>query len=232
MTIDRIPRRQRHRPKCLADCLRVRRRGCGERVRLVAMASVVSTRTRRHKGTEVPIPCRVQIDGGTPQVVNPVGTVIFQITPTATTAVRINDIRLQSTTPGVSVLNPAYASIQQSILLQFGVYSVTPATGGLTPTPLPTDDVLIGEYNPSTSFRTFTSALGNGFLPMMAWQWNYLEEFTLRPSVGYLSVDRVSPQGADSLAVKSPAVWALIMPAPSGQFAFSMTGSVEFTEDH
>jgi hypothetical protein len=175
----------------------------------------------------VPIQCRVQIDGGTPQVVNPVGTVIFQITPTATTAVRILDVQLQTNQFGpitnLPIIPPGPSS-QQAVFLQLGSYSIAPSSsGGLTPLAVPADDGLVGLYTPSTTFRTLTTNVGIGFIASSGYQWNTADPFGRH-------------QGADfNQGIQSPAVWALIMPAlfiPSGQLPFTITGFVDFAEDH
>jgi len=169
----------------------------------------------------------VQIDGGTPQVINPVATVIFQITPTASTAVRILDIQLQTNqfgpTTNIPIIPPGPSS-EQVIFLQLGTYSIAPSSsGGLTPLAVPADDTLVGLYTPSTTFRTLSPNMGIGFLPSSGYQWNTGRSFGDDQGFSF-------DQG-----IKSPAVWALIMPAlfiPPGQRPFSISGFVDFTEDH
>jgi hypothetical protein len=175
----------------------------------------------------MPILCRVQIDGGTAQVVNPVATVIFQITPTASTAVRIINVELQSNqfgpTENLPKIPPGPSS-QQVIFLQLGTYSGAPSSsGGLTPLAVPADDALVGLYTPSTTFRTLSPNMGTAFIPSSAYQWNTADPFGYHQGFSF-------DQG-----IKSPAVWALIMPQqfiPSGQRPFSITGFVDFIEDH
>jgi hypothetical protein len=192
----------------------------------------------------MPQTCRVDITGGTPQVINPVGTIIAQITPAANVAVRILNIEIQSNQynpPQNLPMSPGSPTVEQAIFLQWGIYAAFPSSsGGLQPLAVPTDEVLQGLYSPSTLFRTVTTNLGGGFAPSRGFIWNTTRNFSScwdsasgsdSPNSSRRSLDG----GAYGQAVKAPAVYALIMPGayiPPLQQPFNITGYIEFSEDH
>lgn len=155
----------------------------------------------------MPVPCKISIDGGTPQSITAAATVILQGTNSSAKPVRLKRIQLQSSNTG---------STQQVVTLSLGYYATGTAAGS-TPVAVPVDEGLTGVYTPSTVFKAITTTLGTTFTNKMTWQWNTANPFDI--------VD-----GLQELQDEFPAakVWALILPtAPT---AFNLTGTVNFEE--
>jgi hypothetical protein len=155
----------------------------------------------------MPIPCKVSIDGGTPQSITAAPTVIIQGTNSASKPVRAKRIEMQSSNTGSS---------QQVITVSLGFYA-TGTAGGSSPAAVPVDEGLTGVYTPSTTFKSITTTMGTTFTNKQSWQWN-----TANPFDEMLGLPELQHEWPVSK------VWAIILPtAPT---AFSLTGTVFFEE--
>jgi hypothetical protein len=177
------------------------------------------------------VPCIVSIDGGTPQLLNPVGTVILQGTTSATTPLRILRFELAPSQIGGSL--SVYPASNVSLTVQFGYYSVGQATGGLTPVGIPINEGLLGLYTPQTSFVAMTTSLGAAFVPLYSWFWDNSRVF------GLFDAFRVNGPGSPTFdtatQVKQSLVWAFVIPAQfisPLQQPFYVTGTLAFEEFH
>lgn len=155
----------------------------------------------------MPIPCKVSIDGGTPQSITAAATVILQGTNSAAKPIRLKRIQMQSNNTG---------STQQVVTVSLGYYA-TGTAGGTTPVAVPVDEGLTGVYSPTTVFKSVTTTLGTTFTNKMTWQWNTANPFDIVD--GLLELQDEFPASK---------VWAIILPtAPT---SFSLTGTVNFEE--
>ena len=139
----------------------------------------------------MPIPCKVSIDGGTPQAITAAPTVILQGTNSAAKPVRMKRIELQSNNTG---------SNQQVITVSLGYYS-TGTAAGATPVAVPVDEGLTGVYSPATVFKAITTTMGTTFTNKQSWQWNTANPFD--EVLGLIELQHEFP---------SAKVWAIILP--------------------
>src|SRR5271154_124385 len=155
----------------------------------------------------MPVPCKVSMDGGTPQSITAAATVLLQGTNSAAKPIQLQRIEMQSNNTG---------STQQVFPASLGDYG-TGAAGGSTPVATPVDEGLTGVYSPASVFKSITTTLGTTFTQKTSWQWNTANPFD--ELLGMLSLQHEYP------AAK---VWAIILPtAPT---AFTLTGTVYFQE--
>ena len=155
----------------------------------------------------MPIPCKISIDGGTPQSITAAPTVILQGTNSASKPTRLKRIELQSNNTG---------STQQVVTVSLGYYA-TATAGGSTPVAVPVDEGLTGTYSPSTVFKAITTTMGTTFTNKQSWQWNTANPFD--EVLGLLELQHEYPVSK---------VWAIILPtAPT---AFNLTGTAFFEE--
>lgn len=155
----------------------------------------------------MPIPCKVSIDGGTPQSITAAPTVIIQGTNSASKPVRAKRIEMQSSNTG---------SAQQVVTVSLGFYA-TGTAGGSSPSAVPVDEGLTGVYTPATTFKSITTTMGTTFTNKQSWQWNTANPFD--EMLGLLELQHEWPVSK---------VWAIILPtAPT---AFNLTGTVFFEE--
>jgi hypothetical protein len=155
----------------------------------------------------VTVPCKVSIDGGTPQSITAAPTVILQGTNSASKPTRMKRIELQSSNTG---------STQQIVTVSLGYYA-TGTAGGTTVAAVPVDEGLTGVYTPSTLFKAITTTMGTTFTNKKTWQWNTANPFDIVD--GLLELQDEWPVSK---------VWALIL--PTAPVAFSLTGTVHFEE--
>jgi hypothetical protein len=184
----------------------------------------------------VSVACKVQLDGGSAQLVSPVATLIAQITPAANAAVRMTSVVLQTNQcnpPANLPVLPGGPTVAQSIALQWGIFAASPSSsGGLTPLALPIDDQYLGIYTPSTTFRTFSPNLGTGFAATRAFLWDTTNDFVW--NTPNYSEDPSRRREYLGEGLKAPAVYALVMAAQyiqPLQQPFSVVGHVAFIED-
>jgi hypothetical protein len=155
----------------------------------------------------MPIPCKVSIDGGTPQSITAAPTVILQGTNSASKPIRLKRLQLQSNNTGTT---------QQVITVSLGFYGTATAAGS-TPVAVPVDEGLTGVYTPTTIFKAITTTLGTSFTNKMSWQWNTANPFDILDGLQELQ---------DEFPVSK--VWALIL--PTAPVAFNLTGTVNYEE--
>lgn len=155
----------------------------------------------------MPIPCKLSIDGGTPQSITAAPTVVIQGTNSASKPVRVKRFELQSNNTG---------SAQQVITVSFGFYA-TGTAGGASPAAVPVDEGLTGVYTPTTAFKAVTTTMGTTFTNKQSWQWNTANPFD--ELLGLVELQHEIPVSK---------VWAIILPtAPT---AFNLTGTLFFEE--
>jgi len=155
----------------------------------------------------MPIPCKISIDGGTPQSITAAQTVILQGTNSSSKPVRLKRIELQSNNTG---------STQQTITVSLGFYATCTA-GGATPVAVPVDEGLTGVYTPSTVFKAITTTMGTTFTNKQSFTWN-----TANPFDEMLGLQELQHE------FSAAKVWALIL--PTAPVAFNLTGTVFYEE--
>jgi hypothetical protein len=176
---------------------------------------------------ELPIPCLISIDQGTPQAVTTLPLVILQATNSSTTSTRLKRIQMQSSITFTTA--PAGGLIPPIVTVSFGLYTGATA-GGTTVTAVPTDGGLQGVYTPQTAFKALTTILGTGFSNQSSWSWNTALDFDIS---GIREITTGSGFGTPPAVTedesKAGAVWALVMTGTLAQ-GFNLTGVVNFDE--
>jgi hypothetical protein len=155
----------------------------------------------------MPTPCKINIDSGTPLVINTSNpTVLVQGTCGSAKPIRLKRVRFTSNNTGAS---------QQIVVIQF-VFYASGTAGGTTVAATPVNQGIT--YTPATLFKVNTTTLGT--TPTVQWsdQWNTANPYDL--TEGLLELQDEIP------AAKA---WAfLITPAPAS--AVSVSGDINFEE--